>query len=435
MKRYTTCAGALLLASTLVSCGGESSDDGSGGTPGGNPGGGSIGAFARVEESEPPVSTSGTWTQTDPEYGWSGGASLQSTVAGSTASFTFTGTSVRWIGARGIDGGIALVKVDQGPTREVDLFAQPYEIHTPIITIYGLRPGTHTLTIEVTGRQHPLAVSNVVVVDAFEVNPPVVSHLQETDPDLVFSAGWEQADSGFIWSGGGVRSVPAPPIGGARVTETMGAKSTLTFRGTAIVWSGYRGPDAGIALVQVDGGTATEVDTYSPGFKVQDVVFTATGLTDTTHTLTIEATGRKNAASTAAKIVVDAFDVTTPGRRFQEEDAAIVYTGPWNHGNTNRVWSEGAVATSGTAGARATFTFTGTSVSYIGCQKASIGPTKIFLDGVLVQEIDNFKAEPIEAYQHTIFRADGLARRQHTLTIEASTTGPVIAIDGFDVRP
>jgi hypothetical protein len=422
--------GILLLAGMLVSCGGGGGGDS---TSGG--GGSSPSAGGRFEESNAAVSLSAGWTASDPGFGWSGGAARQSTVAGALASFTFSGTSVTWIGNRNTSSGIALVKIDGGSATEVDLFARPNEIRTPVITMKGLSAGRHTLTIEVTGRKRAEALSNIVVLDAFDVQAPVVSHLQETDPDVHFSDGWLEADSSFSWSGGGVATLPDPPVGGARVTDTPGAKVTLTFRGTSIDWSGYRGPDAGIARVQVDGGAAREVDTYSPDLKIQDVVFTATGLADASHTLTIEATGRKNNASTGAQIVVDAFDVTTPGRRFQEEDPAITYSGDWIHGNVNRSWSEGAAATSAVAGSRATFTFSGTSVSWIGCRKASIGPARILLDGVFVKEIELFEPVPIEAYQHTIFRADGLANGTHTLTIEAATTGPFIVVDAFDVRP
>ncbi|MFL6581136.1 MAG: hypothetical protein ACJ8G2_10370 [Burkholderiales bacterium] len=432
--RNTTRVGVLLLASMLISCGGGGGGSGDS-TSGGGGGGSPPSAAGRFEESNAAVSLSAGWTASDSNFGWSGGAARQSTVTGALASFTFTGTSVTWIGNRNPSSGIALVKIDGGSGTEVDLFARPNEIRTPVITVNGLSAGQHTLTIEVTGRKRAEALSNIVVLDAFEVQAPVVSHLQETDPDVHFSDGWLQADSNFSWSGGGVATLPDPPVGGARVTDTAGAKVTLTFRGTSINWSGYRGPDAGIARVQLDGGAVSEVDTYSPDFKIQEVVFTATGLADASHTLTIEATGQKNQASTGAQIVVDAFDVTAPGRRFQEEDAAITYSGDWIHGNVNRSWSEGAAATSATAGSRATFTFSGTSVSWIGCRKASIGPARIFLDGVLVKEIDNYEPVPIEAYQHTIFRADGLTNGTHTLTIEAATTGPFIVVDAFDVRP
>ena len=358
---------------------------------------------------------------------------MQSTVAGATASFTFNGTSVRWIGRRSKESGIALVRVDGGPAREVDLFSRPNEIRTAVLTIYDLSPGQHTLTIEVTARQNADADSNVVTVDAFEVEPPIVSHLQETDPDAVLSAGWVHDDSSN-WSGGGVGELPDGPVGGMRFAETAGEKATLKFRGTSIAWSGYRGPDAGIARVELD-GVASEVDMYSPTPKFQQVVFTASELADTNHTMTIEVTGRKNDASTATRVVVDAFDVTTPGRRFEEGDATIAYTGRWIRNNVNRSWSEGAAHTTETAGARATFSFTGTSVSWISCQKRSIGNAKVYLDGAFVAEIKNHRPVPIEGYQRTIFRADGLTDGPHTLTIEASTSTGFVVVDAFDVHP
>jgi hypothetical protein len=132
---------------------------------------------------------------------------------------------------------------------------------------------------------------------------------------------------------------------------------------------------------------------------------------------------------------VDAFDVSTPGQRFQEEDAAVTYGGPWNHDNRNRTWSEGSAATTSTAGATVTFAFTGTSASWIGCRKASTGLARVYIDGALVRQIDTYEVPPIEGYQHTIFRADGLASGAHTLTIEAVVTGSIVVVDAFDVHP
>jgi hypothetical protein len=383
------------------------------------------------------VTLSAGWTQATPDwYAWSGGAAMRSVVPGATATFTFTGTSVTWIGHRSGSSGIALVKVDGGAGVPVNLFAHNVETNSPVFAVNGLSPGSHTLTIEVTANQNPGSQGNAVVVDAFVVPAPVVSHLQETDPDVVFTAGWTQADDKFGWSGGGLATVPDPPVGGARVSATNGAKATLTFRGTAISWIGYRGRDAGIARVQVDGGAVTTVDTYSPSDKVQATVFTATGLADVSHTLTIEATGLKNGSSTGAKIVVDAFDVTTPGRRYQEEDPAVVYSpGNWIFRNLNRTWSEGTISESSTPGATVTFTFNGTSVSWIGCRKLSTGTADVYLDGVLVKQVDTYLPPPIEAYQTTIFRADGLPSGTHKLKIVATGNGSYTVIDAFDVRP
>ncbi|MEO8717977.1 MAG: hypothetical protein ABI423_07120, partial [Burkholderiales bacterium] len=153
MKRVA----ALFITGLLVSCGGGGSSSGGSSSSSTASGGGDNTpppAATRYEESNAAVSLSGVWTAVAATgFGWSGDAAKQSTVPGAKAVFTFTGTSVTWIGNRNVRSGIALVKVDGGPNSEVDLFARSEEIHTPVITVNGLSAARHTLTIEVTGRQ------------------------------------------------------------------------------------------------------------------------------------------------------------------------------------------------------------------------------------------------------------------------------------------
>jgi hypothetical protein len=364
---------------------------------------------------------------------------------------------------RGRNGGIALVRVDGGAAQEVDLFGRPDdEFRTPAITIYGLSAGPHTLTIEVTGRKNTAdgadpASSAVVVVDAFEVEPQIVSHAQDSDPapdarsthGLQYNGSWTQiADDKFGWSGSAAfNNGETPP--GAHVTSTAGASVTYKFRGTGVSWIGYSGPDAGIADVSVDGSkTTTTVDTYSRDFRVQQVVFTASGLADAEHTLTITATGKKNVRSSAAQIFVDAFDVTTPGRRYEQGDLSkgkhfefdqgattIDYVGAWDHTNS-RVWTEGWAAATREQNATVTFIFTGTSVSWIGCEKTSAGGTaKVFIDDVFDKDVNLFQATPMEGYQREVYRKDGLRPGPHKLRIVVTNSdGAFVVIDAFDVR-
>jgi hypothetical protein len=316
------------------------------------------------------------------------------------------------------------------------MWSNPLDIiRAPIITISDLSDGPHTLTIEV--------VSGLVVVDAFDVQPQTtVSHWQDTDPNARFSAGWTKASTALPWSGNGVRNAPELAVT-AQETYTTDETVTLPFRGTAISWIGYRGPDGGIALMQVDGGAPVEVDTYSPIAKFQAELFTATGLADANHTLKITNTGRRNPASNSTRIVVDAFEVMTPGRRYEEDHRSISESdGPpelphWNR-NPGRVWSEGRASTSNQTGATLTFRFTGTSVSWIGCEKQSAGGTaNVYIDGVFVKEVRLRETYPIEGYQMTVFRQDGLANGPHTLTIEVTSAnnGPYVVVDAFDVHP
>ena len=395
----------------------------------------------RVEENTPAVSFSGAWTRADASFGWSGGSAMESSAAGATASVTFTGTSIRWISSRGRNRGIASVSVDGVAVKEVNLFGHPdQEIHTPVLTIHDLSPGQHTLTITVTGRQDGQASENTVVVDAFDIQPDTtVSHWQDTNPDMHFSGGWTKSSNNFTWSGSGVSNLPELPVT-AQETQAAGETLTLAFRGTGMSWIGYRGPDAGIAQVRIDGGAASEVDMYSPIATFQPIVFNAFGLADSNHTLTITATGRKNAASSGARVVVDAIDVITPGRRYEEYDKSITYATPpgtfWTMDNQARVWSEGTTATSNVPGATATFSFTGTSVSWIGCEKGSAGGVAdVSIDGVFQQTVNLNQTYPVEGYQMTVFRKDGLVPGPHTLQIKVvNTSGSYVVVDAFDVR-
>jgi hypothetical protein len=390
------------------------------------------GAVKRYEETDASVSLSPGW-QSDSSWPWSGGTSAQSRVPGARATFTFTGSSVTWIGYRSTYGGIARVYVDGVYVSDVDLFARSSnELRVPAFTVSGLTNASHTFTVEATELKDSDAVDTLVVVDAFDVPGPPVSRLQETDPAITYTSGWVGSDLSQGWSGRY-----------ASISSTPGARATLSFNGTSISWIGYRGPDSGTARVYVDGGLAGEVDTYSPTQRIVDNLFTATGLADASHTLTIEVTGRKNAASTGTRIVVDAFDVTSLGTRFEDTDWSVAYNGYWNLNNRNHAWSQGAVATANTStpGSQATFSFTGTSVSWISRRGPWDAIARVYLDGVFVTDVDNYA--PTEGLQDTVFTATGLAYASHTLTIEvtgranpATTLAyPWVIIDAFDVRP
>jgi hypothetical protein len=126
----------------------------------------------------------------------------------------------------------------------------------------------------------------------------MTTRIEETSPPITGTAGWVHDGSSRPWSGGS-----------AAYSTTAGAQASLSFTGTSVSWIGARGPQTGIARVWLDGVLVAEVDTYKTTEEIQANVFSATGLAAGNHTLTIEVTGLKNAASTDTYIVVDAFDV------------------------------------------------------------------------------------------------------------------------------
>ena len=54
---------------------------------------------------------------------------------------------------------------------EVDTYVPAEGYQDTAYSLTGLAPGSHTLTIEATGRMNPAATNNYVVVDAFDVRP------------------------------------------------------------------------------------------------------------------------------------------------------------------------------------------------------------------------------------------------------------------------
>jgi hypothetical protein len=188
----------------------------------------------------------------------------------------------------------------------------------------------------------------------------------------------------------------------------------------------------------------SEVDTYAATEEVQKVLFSATGLTDGPHTLTIEATGLRNAASIDSLIIVDAFDLTLSSSapaitRYQQTDPATTYSSTWSQGTGLDLWSGETVAFSGTAGAGASFTFTGTAVRWIGQRAFNGGIARVLLDGVEVAQVDTF-ARIQEEFQAAMFSATGLTDASHTLRIEATGLKNALAqdagifVDAFDIR-
>jgi hypothetical protein len=268
-------------------------------------------SVTRFEEDAVIANPPEAWARIGAEVAaFSGGTAGASEVTGATATFTFTGTAVTWIGLKCNVCGIANVAIDGGAATAVDTAgpAAPGSqglTSEPVFTASGLAAGSHTIVITVTGTTTSSGAH--IVVDAFDVDgggsaattsaASAATRIEDTDPAVSYTGNWiHKTDSGA--SGG--------TFAQARLA---GAAVTLGFTGTEVRWLGFLNTNNGIARVSVDGAFVGEVDTYSAS-PAAAVVFAATGLPRGAHTLTIEATGTAKPAAINAWIVVDAFDVT-----------------------------------------------------------------------------------------------------------------------------
>jgi len=192
--------------------------------------------------------------------------------------------------------------LDNGVNGSADVTTAPYSVSWNTATASD---GSHTITAvarDAAGNSTTSAPVTVTVANNAPPPPPPpppVTRFEDTDPSVVYSGpGWRSD------------MYAALSNGGATASDQAGAQATFTFTGTSVSWIGGRWVEEGIARVFLDGSFVTEVDTYSKTKEVQVPLFTAVGLANTSHTLTIEVTGQKNVASNLAFVLVDAFDVT-----------------------------------------------------------------------------------------------------------------------------
>ena len=257
----------------------------------------------------------------------------------------------------------------------------------------------------------------------------------------------EQNDAAIVYSGNWYTNDAATNTGGhAVLTNTRGARASITFNGTGITWLGVADAYAGLATVYLDGSMQV-INTYNPVSQYQRALFRATGLPSGTHTFSIEVTHERGPGTDGSWVWIDAFDIegtpvaggiTASTGRVEQNNPAMTYTGRW-FSNNGTALSGGNSALAMDAGSRASLSFTGSGVSWVTYQDQWSGVARVYVDGELKTTIDNFAAPArggIAAYS-----INGLSGGTHTITIEAtgshnsSSQGSWVWVDAFDVTP
>lgn len=120
----------------------------------------------RVEETDPSVTYTGTWTpQTDPLA--SGGSYTTSSTAGSTVTFNFTGDTLTIYRLIDPTGGQADVTIDGTPRGQLRFDAQARVYLVPS-EFDNLGTGPHTIVLSVNTTPNNIYAQTTVFIDAFE---------------------------------------------------------------------------------------------------------------------------------------------------------------------------------------------------------------------------------------------------------------------------
>ncbi len=258
-----------------------------------------------------------------------------------------------------------------------------------------------------------------------------ITRVEQNDKNIVYSGNWYSNENG------------ANSGGSAALTNTRGARVSITFTGTGISWIGVADAWAGLATVYLDGSMKI-VNTYGNG-GYQRALFSATGLSSGPHTLSIEVTHERGPGTDGSWVWIDAFDIengapvpgglTASAGRVEENNPALVYLGRW-FANTNPAHSGGNASLAMDAGSKVTINFNGTGINWVAYRDEWSGIARVYVDGVEKSTIDNYLSP---AAQRVVYSLGGLPSGSHTLTIEVtgsrnqSAKGSWVWLDAFDV--
>jgi hypothetical protein len=259
-----------------------------------------------------------------------------------------------------------------------------------------------------------------------------VTHIEQNDPSIVYSGNWYSNSS------------TAHSTGVAALTNTRGARATITFKGDGITWIGFMDGWAGLATVYLD-GTMKVVDSYSGRTQYQAPLFVARGLGEGPHTLSIEVTHERDSDTNGSWVWIDAFDiengaaipggVTAGTGRIEENNPAVSYFGRW-FSNSSAAHSGGGATLATDAASYLEVRFDGTGIRWITYRDEWAGIARVFIDGELQLTADEYQSPSA----HTIlYDVGGLRVGSHTLRLEvtgtrnSSSKGSWIWVDAFDI--
>lgn len=392
----------------------------------------------RYSDTNSKLAWTGLWKSTSSSRHY-GGKMRVSSTANSRVKATFTGSGITWIATKGPKYGKAQVYIDGKLVKTVDLYASKTTYRSKVYAKSGLSSAQHTIEIKVLGTRNSRSSSASVGVDSFLVAGGSMS------ASTAAVTRYEQDSSKTARLGTWITVTGSPYSGGSVLrTASKGARFYATFYGSEVRWIGTAAGTYGRARVTIDGGKPQEVVIPTSSTAYQKVLFTKTGLSQSTsHTIMIEALGG-GSGGTEGLTAVDAIDVrggwlisaVIPPVYVQQTDTSIEWSGRWATSPSTR-FSGGTHKWSTTKGSSAKFTFEGTHVTWIDKRANNYGKARVYLDGKYVTTIDQYASR--SSWRTSLWSSGRLPAKEHTVEIRvlgakrASSKGRIVGIDVFKV--
>ncbi|MFI6316356.1 family 16 glycosylhydrolase [Nonomuraea sp. NPDC050556] len=240
-----------------------------------------------VNDSSSAITYSGTWrTSTARGYGDYGDDVHYSSVNGDSASYTFTGTGIDYIGEKNTDIGEADVYLDGVFKQTVNGSAASRQVQQALYSVTGLPAGSHTIKVVKKSGTY-------LVIDAFRPTTTAVT-ANDTSAAITYAGTWRTSTArGYGDYGDDVH-----------YSSVNGDSASFTFTGTGVDYIGEKYTDIGEADVYLDGVFKQTVNGSAASRQVQQALYSVTGLPAGSHTI-------KVVKKSGTYLVIDAFTPRT----------------------------------------------------------------------------------------------------------------------------
>ena len=222
----------------------------------------------------------------------SGGSYDVSSLAGTTTSLAFSGTSVSIVGVQTPTGGYADVYLDNRLVRSnLSFYSSTTRFQRALWSAGGLGSTAHTLRVVVKGTRYASATGTKVLLDRFDV---AGTRVEQT------AAAVTQTFRRYSTSaaGGGSYDYAQHATSGFSGTRAwFGA----TLRGRKISVVGFKSAASGTAAIYVDGRFLANVSLSSKS-TVRATLFTSGTLSDTVHSVRIYVNGTSTGSASTVGI-------------------------------------------------------------------------------------------------------------------------------------
>ncbi|QGQ99716.1 DUF4185 domain-containing protein [Paenibacillus psychroresistens] len=256
------------------------------------------GSPTTTDDGDAGITYSGTWGSI-PSGGYYNGSVHYSNASGNYAQYGFTGTSVKWMGAKNNDHGKADIYMDGVLDATIDTYSATFDKQQILYTKTGLSSGSHTIKIQLRSDKNAASSGYYTDVDAFITVPgATATTLDDNNAGITYSGAWSTTTTAGYYNST------------LHYANTSGAYAQYTFTGTGIQWIGARSNDHGKVDIYIDGVFNSTLDTYSSTFDKQQTLFSIAGLASGSHTIKIQLRSDKNASSSNYYTDVDAFIVS-----------------------------------------------------------------------------------------------------------------------------